>query len=42
MTGLSDRRTSLSKVASVTSATAMFSNLRSLKIAFDPDILARQ
>src|SRR5215204_4300106 len=30
ITGLSDRRTSLSKVASVTSATAMISNLRSL------------
>src|ERR687898_3641454 len=30
MTGLSERRTSLSKVASVTSATAMIPNLRSL------------
>src|SRR5918998_2291815 len=42
MTGFSDLRTSLSNVASVTSATAMLSKPPSLKrSSFDPAILAR-
>src|SRR5919202_4421714 len=42
ITGLSERRTSLSKVASVTSATAILSNLRWSLERFSPNILARE
>src|ERR671910_261160 len=41
ITGLSERRTSLSNVASVTSATAILSNLRLSLERFSPNILAR-